>query len=109
MLAGDLVSSIVNCSVAFWQGDLSESWISTRFPLTVRWRSLFPAPVYPPGSVCEPADIWVMPRGMSEFLSDAGSRVLRTMLTWGKQMRNAKMSWTSALSSRKRSGFGVYW
>lgn len=53
--------------------------------------------------------MWVMPNGMSESRSDAGSRVERTMLTWGKQMRKAKMSWTSALSFRKRSGFGVYW
>ncbi len=53
--------------------------------------------------------MWVMPSGMSESRSDAGSRVLRTMLTLGKQMRNADMSWTSDLSFRKRSGFGVYW
>ncbi len=36
MLAGERVSSMVNCSVAFWQGLISAAVSSTRLPLTVR-------------------------------------------------------------------------
>ena len=81
MLDGERVSSMVNCSVAFWQGFCSASVSSTRLPFTVRCRSSCPAPVYPPGSVCEPADMWVMPSGVSASRSGAGSRVLSTMFT----------------------------